>query len=297
MATPNNHTLIDDKSGLIPAFSEIKSQKLIAVDCEGVNLSRKGELTVLTIATNTNVFIFDIFKLKQSVFDNGLREILENKSIEKLMFDCRQDSDSLWHQFRVRITGVLDLQLLDIIYRRNRRPRRTYVSTKRSEKDGEIENINGYKRCLENYVYDHKLLEQKEKGNIQLKDNYMIWKVRPLSETLIQYCVVDVIAMFPMYKKLKESDEVLPRLSVASERYADIWRGMEDRSFDRFEFNAFLPLDIIPEEGTLNFPFASTKCSKCHRKFPHDEFRKVQMRNGSQTCRVCRKVQQQAHRR
>ncbi|XP_033760530.1 piRNA biogenesis protein EXD1-like [Pecten maximus] len=297
MATPKDHTLIDDKGALTPVFSEIKSQKLVAVDCEGVNLSRKGELTILTIATKTKVFIFDVFKLGQSVFDSGLREILENKSIEKLMFDCRQDSDSLWHQFKVKLTGVLDLQLLDIIYRRNRRPRRSYVSTKRCEKDGEVENINGYKRCLENYVNDTELLKQKEKGNLELKDNYRIWKVRPLTETLIDYCVVDVAAMFPMYRKLKESDDILPRLTVASEKYADLWRCMEERTFDRFEFNAFLPLDVIPEEGTLSFPFASTKCSKCHRKFPHDEFRNIQLRNGTQTCRVCRKVQQQKSRR
>ncbi|XP_021372114.1 piRNA biogenesis protein EXD1-like [Mizuhopecten yessoensis] len=291
MATPKDHTLIDDRSSLVPAFSEIKSQKLIAVDCEGVKLSRKGQLTILTVATTTKVFIFDVFKLGQSVFDGGLRDILENKSIEKLMFDCRQDSDSLWHQFKVKLTGVLDLQLLDIIYRRNHRPRRSYGSIKRCEKD-EVENINGYKRCLGNYVYDSELLEKKEKGNKELKDNYRIWTVRPLTETLIDYCVVDVAAMFPMYKKLKESDDVLPRLSVASERYADIWRAMEVRSFDRFEFNAYLPLDIIPEEGSLSFPFGSTKCTKCQRMFPHDEFRNSQLRTGSQTCRVCRKVQQ-----
>ncbi|XP_069104946.1 piRNA biogenesis protein EXD1-like [Argopecten irradians] len=294
MATPTDHTLIDNKGAIASAFSEIKSRKLIAVDCEGVNLSRKGQLTILTIATETKVFIFDVFKLGQSVFDNGLREILESKSIEKLMFDCRQDSDSLWHQFKVKITGVLDLQLLDIIYRRKNRPRRTQTqSIKRCDRDWEVENINGYKRCLENYVYDAKLLKQKEKGNNELRDNYEIWKVRPLSETLIDYCVVDVVAMFPMYRKLKESDEILPRLSVASEKYADIWRAMEERRFDKFEFNACLPLDIIPEEGTLSFPFASTKCSKCQRKFPTDEFRSKQLRNGTQVCRVCRKVQQQ----
>lgn len=293
MATPEDHKLIDEKGGLSPAFSGIKGHKLIAVDCEGVDLSRKGELTIITIATDTTVFIFDVFKLGQTVFDDGLRDILEDKSIEKLMFDCRQDSDSLWHQFKVKVTGVLDLQLLDIIYRREHGSRRIYNrTTRRSERIGEVENINGYRRCIQNYVHDTTLLEKKDKGSKELKNNYRIWQVRPLPENLIDYCTVDVAAMFPMYKKLKNSDDVLPRLRVASERYADIWRNMDERSFDQFEFNAFLPLDIIPEENTLSFPFASTKCTKCQRMFPHDEFRSVHLRNGSQKCRVCLKIQQ-----
>ncbi|XP_021372172.1 piRNA biogenesis protein EXD1-like [Mizuhopecten yessoensis] len=283
------HTLIEDKGNLTSALSEIKSQKLLAVDCEGVHLSRLGELTLLTIATKAEVFIFDIQKLGQAAFDNGLREVLEDNSIEKLMFDCRQDSDSLWHQFKVKIAGVLDIQLLEIMFRRDNfpSPQRTYKSYRRSAMIDDVENVYGYSSCVKLYLDDDDMIAKIIKGR-QMNDE--IAKRRPLHEVLVQHCVADVSGFFLLYEKLKQSDADLPRLRVASKRYADIWRGKEDRSFDEYEFTALLPLEIIPEIGTLGFPAATTKCTICDRMFPREEFSRNQLQNGTQKCRVCKKV-------
>lgn len=122
-ATDYDYKVVDRDSVLLEAISEIKQKiaernTLLAVDCEGDSLSRKGTLTVITVATEEKVYIFDVQKLGQVVFSGGLGEILEDSSREKLMFDCRQDSDALWHQFQVKLKGVLDIQLLEIIYRR-----------------------------------------------------------------------------------------------------------------------------------------------------------------------------------
>ena len=131
-ATDYDYKVVDRDSVLLEAISEIK-QKIaerntpLAVDCEGDSLSRKGTLTVITVATEEKVYIFDVQKLGQVVFSGGLGEILEDSSREKLMFDCRQDSDALWHQFQVKLKGVLDIQLLEIIYRRGK-PFRIYSS-------------------------------------------------------------------------------------------------------------------------------------------------------------------------
>ncbi|XP_060073078.1 piRNA biogenesis protein EXD1-like [Ylistrum balloti] len=292
MTAKTQHTLIDEKANIPIALSEIKSQKLIAVDCEGVNLSRKGELTLLVTATKAKVFIFDILKLGQSAFDNGLRELLEDDSIEKLMFDCRQDSDSLWHQFKVKITGVLDIQLLEVMFRRVHSPSepKQYKSYRRSAKTDDVENIYGYRKCIELYLDDKDLVEKKENGKQMFDSGREIWKRRPLPEPLVEYCKVDVSGLFPLYEKLKQSNDILPRLRVASKRYADMWRRKEERSFNEYESNALLPLDIIPESGTLSFPHASTKCTKCDRMFPRDEFSGIQLRQGVQKCRVCKKI-------
>jgi len=87
----DEYTLIDDKKGVASALTEIKSKNRLALDCEGVNLGRSGTLTVLILATTSKVFIFDILKLEKEVFDEGLRDVLEDETKEKLMFDCRQD--------------------------------------------------------------------------------------------------------------------------------------------------------------------------------------------------------------
>ncbi|XP_021372132.1 piRNA biogenesis protein EXD1-like [Mizuhopecten yessoensis] len=292
MAARMTHTLIEDKGNLTSALSEIKSQNLLAVDCEGVNLSRLGELTLLTIATKAEVFIVDIQKLGQAAFDNGLREVLEDNSIEKLMFDCRQDSDSLWHQFKVKLAGVLDIQLLEIMFRRvnSPSPQRTYKSFRRSARIDDVENVYGYRKCIELYLDDDDMIAKKDKGKLMFNYGRQIWKTRPLPKELVQYCVVDVSGLFPLYEKLKQSDSDMPRLRVASERYADMFRGKEDRRFDEYESNALLPLEIIPVTGTLGFPGASTKCTTCDRMFPREEFSGIQLRQGNQKCRVCKKV-------
>ena len=41
----------------------------------------------------------------------SLRGLLENESIKLITFDCRSDSDALYHQFGISLSGVIDLQV------------------------------------------------------------------------------------------------------------------------------------------------------------------------------------------
>lgn len=298
--------LIDNELALNDAISELKkymqiNDSLLAVDCEGVSLSRKGELTILSVATREKVYIFDVFKIGKAIFYGGLREILEDKTQEKLTFDCRQDSDALWHQFHVKLAGVLDLQLLEVMYRReNPTTQSTKPSTKvkfgryqrRSMLTDAIEKINGYRRCLELYVEDDKLLKGKDIGRQLLSLDEKVWRRRPLSKTLIEYCAVDTLGMFELYKKMKDilSSFEKAQLKIASDKYVDFYREKNERSYDNYETNAFLPLDIIPMKGTTGYPSADTSCTRCKRQFPREEFSVNQMSKGEQKCRVCKEV-------
>ena len=308
-ATDYDYRLVDDETGLKDAISELKGKvaernTLLAVDCEGDSLSRKGALTIITVATEEKVYIFDVLKLGQLVFTSGLGEILEDESREKLTFDCRQDSDALWHQFKVKLSGVLDLQLLEVIYRRENptsstidTPRfsstnkRGSLRNRRSQRTDEVEKIYGFGRCIEVYLQDENLTKIKDKGKELLKKDKEVWKKRPLMDDLIQYCIVDTMAMFRLYSKMKDvNGGEQARLRVASEKYVDLYRGKTERSFDDYETNAYLPLDIIPDKGTLDFPAANTKCTRCHRRFPREEFSITQLRKGEQKCRVCKEI-------
>ena len=301
-----DYRLVDDETGLKDTIAELKRKiaernTLLAVDCEGDSLSRKGALTIITVATEEKVYIFDVLKLGQLVFTSGLGEILEDKSREKLTFDCRQDSDALWHQFKVRLSGVLDLQLLEIIYRRENPPdsaaRISQFSSKntrgarRSQRTNEVENISGFGRCIELYLQDKKLIKMKDRGKELLKEDKELWKKRPLTDDLIQYCIVDTMAMFRLYNKMKDvSVREQARLRVASNKYVDLYRGKTERSFDDYETNAYLPLDIIPDKGTLDFPAVDTECTRSHRRFPREEFSITQLGKGEQKCRVCKEI-------
>ena len=307
--TNYDYRLVDSDTGLQDAISEIKQKiaeriALLAVDCEGNSLSREGALTIITVATEEKVYIFDVQKLGQATFSSGLGEILEDESRKKLMFDCRQDSDALWHQFKVKLSGVLDLQLLEVIYRREnpsasttKTPQPSFKNkrggrrNRRSQRTDEVEKIYGFGRCLELYLQDENLVKIKDKGRELLEEDDELWTKRPLTDELIQYCVVDTMAMFRLYNKMKDvNGGEQARLRVASDKYVDLYRGKTERSFDEYETNAYLPLDIIPDKGTLGFPVANTVCTRCHRRFPHEEFSITQLRNGEQKCRVCKEV-------
>ena len=305
-ANDYDYRLVDDETGLKDAISELKRKieernTLLAVDCEGDSLSRKGALTIITVATEERVYIFDVLKLGQLVFTSGLGEILQDKSREKLTFDCRQDSDALWHQFKIKLSGVLDLQLLEVIYRRENptgsEARTSQFSSKntrgvrRSQRTHEVENIYGFGRCIELYLQDEKLIKMKDKGKELLKKDKELWKKRPLTDDLIRYCIVDTMAMFRLYNKMKDvNGGEQARLRVASEKYVDLYRGKTVRSFDNYEMNAYLPLDVIPDKGSVHFPFVDTACKRCHRRFPREEFSATQLRKGEQKCRVCKEI-------
>ena len=307
-ATDYDYRLVDGDTDLQDAISELKRKIVerntpLAVDCEGHSLSRKGALTIITVATEEKVYIFDVLKLGQITFGSGLGEILEDDSRKKLMFDCRQDSDALWHQFKVKLSGVSDLQLLEVIYRRenpsgstSNTPRQFSARNKRgrnrrSQKIHEVEKIYGFGRCIELYLQDEKLIKIKDKGKELLKADEEVWTKRPLTDELIEYCIVDTMAMFRLYNKMKDvNGGEQARLRVASEKYVDLYRGKTERSFDDYETNAYLPLDIIPDKGTLDFPAANTACTRCHRRFPREEFSVTQLGKGEQKCRVCKEI-------
>jgi len=71
-------TLITDWSmmKLVSRISELKEKiaernTLLAFDCEGDSLSRKGALTIITVATEEKVFVFDVLKFGQLVFSSS----------------------------------------------------------------------------------------------------------------------------------------------------------------------------------------------------------------------------------
>ena len=129
------------------------------------------------------------------------------------MFDCREDSDALWHQFRVKVMGVLDLQLLKILHRRRGTATRSQMSSikrnPRSQRTDEVESIYGFRRCLELYVQDKEMIKIKETGSQAFKrGDKEGWKKRPLTTELLHYCVVDTMGMFKLYDKLKDAEGI-----------------------------------------------------------------------------------------
>ena len=92
----------------------LRVESSIAVDLEGEQLGRTGPICILTVGRKDgSAYLFDIVTLGVAAFENGgLRALLEDARVMKLMYDGRSDADALFHQFNgVRIRGAADLQV------------------------------------------------------------------------------------------------------------------------------------------------------------------------------------------
>ena len=81
---------------------------------QGENLGRDGKLHFIQFGCEDgSVFLFDILTLGMDAFEHGgLRALLEDGGVTKLMYDCRHDADALFHLCGgVRVAGAVDLQI------------------------------------------------------------------------------------------------------------------------------------------------------------------------------------------
>ena len=95
----------------------------LAIDCEGVNLGRPGgRLCLIQIAGSCGVYLFDgladDFAL---LMDAGLRSLLENPQIVKVIHDCKMDACALFMLNGTRLSGVFDTQLAFSLMEKNQK--------------------------------------------------------------------------------------------------------------------------------------------------------------------------------
>jgi len=162
------------------------------IDLEGVDLSRRGSISILQVhvSPDNRTYLIDIHTLGDEAFSitgasgQTLKGILESDSIPKVFFDVRNDSDALFSHFEISLAGVHDIQLMELA---------TRTFSRRC--------VNGLAKCIER---DMSLAmnereawkETKEKGrNLFAPErggSYEVFNARPLSEDVMLYCVQDV---------------------------------------------------------------------------------------------------------
>lgn len=164
----------------------------IYVDLEGVELSRRGTISILQlfILPTNRTFLIDVHSLGEAAFttpsSNGqtLKTILESEDVPKAFFDVRNDSDALYSHFGINLAGICDIQLMELA---------TRSFSKRC--------VNGLAKCIERDLKMTKKerqdwLANKEAGKKlfapECGGSYEVFNVRPLSETILQYCKQDV---------------------------------------------------------------------------------------------------------
>lgn len=197
LATPSSD-VIDSIQLLIPVIDKLKTLPTnppsLYLDLEGVNLGRLGSISILQIhVPSDNTYLIDIHKLGDTAFQtpgtNGdtLKQILESTEIPKVIFDVRNDSAALYHNYGIRLAGTQDLQLMELATRTRSRVHLQSLA-QCIERDAalsfsELNNSRAVKEA-------GKKLFAPEKGG-----RYEVFNERPLAEEMRAYCVQDVVYM------------------------------------------------------------------------------------------------------
>jgi len=238
--------LVATQQELALVVERLRAEPLLCVDCEGSDLSKgswrdgverqdpavpcHGALCLLQIATpRGEAYAIDVLELGQSAFDLGLREILENPRIIKVVHDFRQDQDALWHQFRVACEGLFDCQFCDVLCRRLQGFPTRYVSgsSKLLSSHGlELVEIPGRGAVTQ---------EEKVRIHGRFSTDRHLWQRRPLPDEMIAYAKADVLPLAQLYVKqmfnlshLLGSKHVAERvMQVGSAIYASSFRQLQ----------------------------------------------------------------------
>ncbi|UKZ68917.1 uncharacterized protein TrAtP1_009935 [Trichoderma atroviride] len=172
MEKPAASVLVDTPSALSALIDSLKGlprePPSIYIDLEGVNLSRHGTISILQLYIHPTNKVY----------------LIDSKSTPKVFFDVRNDSDSLYSHFQIKLAGVVDLQLWELAARP--------VAGK---------YVKGLAKCIErdSPLSDREkaeFMQTKEKGKMLFSPehggSYEVFNERPLSKDIQAYCAQDV---------------------------------------------------------------------------------------------------------
>ncbi|CAE7702209.1 Exd1 [Symbiodinium pilosum] len=110
-----NPVLIDTCQKCQEAVAELFQESEVAIDIEGVDLSRAGQVCLIQMcgASMDKVFLFDIHQMQDKAFEEGgLKQLLESPDILKVFYDVRADNDALFHLHGIQVQASYDVQVL-----------------------------------------------------------------------------------------------------------------------------------------------------------------------------------------
>ena len=188
------------------------------LDEEGSNHGKDGVLCTIqvTFASMTGLtFILDVIALGKELFSTvgaggrSLKAILEDPHIFKSLFDIRNDSAALFHQYGVKLEGTVDLQIMELAVR------------------GTAERLLGLQTCINRYLNLNEketlaCWEMKSGGQDYCRGDYSKWEERPMPPVMLDYAANDTVYMPHLYvalfNYLQNEPERLHKVMVESAR-------------------------------------------------------------------------------
>ena len=176
----------------------VHGTKEVAMDLEGVDLSRSGEVCILQLSDGETTWVIDILTLGERAFaEGGLRNFFQDPNIILVGFDGRADADALYHLHSTNLFRFYDVQIAS-------------CNRKDVEEGRRDRFVHGLRRATASFLRSDPIraaaLERIKKTGIALFDpesggSYDVWKKRPMPKALFEYAAADVSLLLDMKRK------------------------------------------------------------------------------------------------
>ncbi|XP_076299775.1 egl_like_exo domain-containing protein [Lasioglossum baleicum] len=158
---------------------------VVSMDCEGINVGIKGQLTLIQIGTMSGqAYVFDLFTCPGLVQAGGLQKLLEHPNVIKVIHDCRNDSVNLYRQFNIMLNNVFDTQAAHAVLQFQETGKPVY----------KVKNVNLNTLCD---LYGAPSNPLKEQLKNTYRNNQKYWCRRPLTRDMLIYASSDVSNLVP----------------------------------------------------------------------------------------------------
>mmetsp|Transcript_82611 Transcript_82611/g.130150 ORF Transcript_82611/g.130150 Transcript_82611/m.130150 type:complete len:271 (-) Transcript_82611:82-894(-) len=219
----------DTESQLFSAFGAPGKYVVntVALDAEGVDLSRLGVISIVQLATTEQSFIFDVLgKSAEDPLVAWLRCILEDSEVTKIIHDCRMDSDALHHHLNIRLTNVHDTSC--------------WHNAITGVQDMNLNDTLIVCGLPPNTVRDKGVYDR----------NHAFWATRPLTRQMIEWAVGDLFSLFALQKEqlTRASEPQANRASSDSELHN---RFAREASVGTFKISANVGRFIGPRGSSI----------------------------------------------
>lgn len=150
----------------------------VALDCEGVGLSRLGAVEIVSLAfSQEEIFLVDVGgSTPDPAILKALKLLCEEEKVSKIIHDCRMDSDALFHNHEIHLKNVHDTSAFHA------------VITQR-------ENCS-----LNDVLTDNGLGVNGSRDTSVYKRNPRFWATRPMTQEMIDWASSDIDKLFGIAK-------------------------------------------------------------------------------------------------
>jgi len=171
----------------LQASQVLSKECVIGVDCEGVNLSKTGQLCCVQISIQHPPTVYIVDMLSKEPSTDWLKPILEAQDKLKILHDGRKDAEALFYQHKIRLVNTIDTQVMFSLYEKS-----CGIPTRRVSLAKLLDHYKLGGRKVKDLV--HKMIEK----------NNSYWATRPMTPEMIEYAAGDVSCLFDLRNKIQD---------------------------------------------------------------------------------------------